>query len=105
MTFLCRLDELAQTGAKGVTLADGRELVVVSTAAAACAYVNSCPHRQMPLETFPDRFLSVDGMHLICSTHGARFRVGDGLCVSGPCKGAKLQPVAIAFTDGAIHLT
>ena len=35
MTFLCRRADLAATGAKGVTLDDGREIVVVETPAGA----------------------------------------------------------------------
>jgi nitrite reductase/ring-hydroxylating ferredoxin subunit len=104
VTFLCRLDDLGRTGAKGVTLSDGREFVVAATPEGPRAYVNSCPHQQMPLETFPDRFLNADRTLLICSTHGARFRVADGVCVSGPCKAARLEPVAIAVTDGAVRL-
>jgi hypothetical protein len=46
-----------------------------------------------PLETFPDRFLNEDGTLLVCSTHGARFRVEDGLCVTGPCAGKALKRV------------
>jgi nitrite reductase/ring-hydroxylating ferredoxin subunit len=104
VTALCRLADLDATGAKGVTLADGRELVVVAAPDGPRAYVNSCPHMQMPLETFPDRFLTADRTLLICSTHGARFRVEDGFCISGPCKGRALEAVAVTLADEAITL-
>jgi nitrite reductase/ring-hydroxylating ferredoxin subunit len=58
----------------------------------------------MPLETFPDRFLDAERRHLVCSTHGARFAVTDGYCVSGPCRGAWLRQVAVEVLDGQIRL-
>jgi nitrite reductase/ring-hydroxylating ferredoxin subunit len=57
-----------------------------------------------PLETFPDKFLDQTGELLICSTHGARFRVRDGACVKGPCEGASLEPVPIHIRDGTVTL-
>ena len=105
MTFLCRRADLAATGAKGVTLDDGREIVVVETPAGARAYVNSCPHGGTPLETFPDRFLSADRAELICTTHGARFLVGSGLCVLGPCKDRFLAPLALDEQGDELHLS
>jgi nitrite reductase/ring-hydroxylating ferredoxin subunit len=80
--------------ARGMTLGDGRhalEIVLVKRAGVLYVYENKCPHQGTPLETFPDKFLNANGSLLICSTHGARFRVEDGVCVSGPCKGARLK--------------
>ena len=44
-------------------------------------YVNSCPHIGLPLEPLPDRFLDAKRQHIICSAHGARFRIEDCLIV------------------------
>jgi nitrite reductase/ring-hydroxylating ferredoxin subunit len=91
-------DVLATVGdgeARGVTLGDGTEFVLVRRAGALHAYENRCPHQGTPLETFPNKFLNADGSLLICSTHGARFRVEDGLCISGPCKGDRLRRVVM----------
>jgi nitrite reductase/ring-hydroxylating ferredoxin subunit len=67
------------------------------------AFVNQCPHMGLPLETFPDKFLSADGQSLICSAHGARFRF-DGACFTGPCNGQSLHRVALTLRDGQIIL-
>jgi nitrite reductase/ring-hydroxylating ferredoxin subunit len=102
-TLLCTLADLDATGATGVTLGTLRhirEIVVVQTADGLRAYANRCPHMYSTLETFPDRFLDETREHLVCSTHGARFRVQDGFCVSGPCQGYSLKPVAIR-TEGS----
>jgi len=67
------------------------------------AFENSCPHLGMPLETFPDRFLSADGTTLVCSTHGAMFDA-TGLCFSGPCTNQSLAPLPIEIENGNIVL-
>ncbi len=106
-THLCTLADLDATGAKGVTLGtppDVREIVVVQTADGVRAYANRCPHMYSTLETFPDRFLDETRKHLVCSTHGARFRVTDGFCVSGPCQGYGLEPVAIKIEESSVML-
>ena len=57
-----------------------------------------------PLETFPDKFLNQTGELLLCSTHGARFRITDGFCVEGPCKGQTLNSLAVRIEDGFVVL-
>ena len=97
---LCRLEEIEDGGAKGFTLGEGldaEELFVVREGRRLRAYVNSCPHTGVPLELVPDRFLNADGSYIICSTHGALFRIGDGYCVAGPCAGDCLTPLEVAL--------
>jgi nitrite reductase/ring-hydroxylating ferredoxin subunit len=104
---LCTLADLEATGAKGVTLGTLphlREIVVVQIEDGVRAYANRCPHMYSTLETFPDRFLDATREHLVCSTHGARFRVQDGLCVSGPCQGYNLEPVAVRLEGSRVML-
>jgi nitrite reductase/ring-hydroxylating ferredoxin subunit len=107
MTRLCGADEIADGQARGFVIGEGvarRDVVLVRRGGVLRAYANSCPHQGTPLETFPDRFLSPDGSLLICSTHGARFRVDDGACVSGPCLGKRLQAISCVVVDGAVVL-
>lgn len=94
---LCRADAVGEGQARGFIVGEGaarRDIVVVRRHGVLHAYVNSCPHQGTPLETFADKFLNEDGTLFVCSTHGARFRVEDGYCVSGPCEGKKLTPVS-----------
>ena len=104
MTVLCTLADLEPTGAKGLTLADGREIVVVETPAGPRAYLNSCPHNGVTLEILPDRFLNAERSELVCTAHGARFLIGTGYCVLGPCTGRSLIPIAIRTADGCVTL-
>lgn len=101
-TILCRLEEIADGGGKGFVLGEGleaEEYFVIRAGRRLYGYVNSCPHTGVPLEIVPDRFLNADGSHIICSTHGALFRIEDGRCVAGPCAGDCLTPAPIAL-DG-----
>lgn len=66
-------------------------------------FVNSCPHTGAPLEWMPDQFLSLDGEHIQCSLHGARFTIDRGLCIYGPCQGQSLQSIELDITNGMIY--
>lgn len=104
---LCSVADLDATGAKGITLGEwpkAREFVVVDDGGTIRAYKNRCPHNSGTLETVPDRFLDADRANLVCSTHGARFRITDGFCIMGPCRGEALTQVAIVVVDGDVRL-
>lgn len=105
---MCRLADLVATGAKGTNVmvaGQRREVVVVQVDADAIrAYVNRCPHRFLPLETQPDRFLDAERRHLVCTMHGARFRGEDGVCVWGPCRGARLEPMVVRIEGDLVCL-
>lgn len=104
---LCRADEIAEGAARGFVTGEEAErldVIVIKRGGTVRAFLNSCPHQSMPLETFPDRFLNEDGTLFVCSTHGARFRVEDGLCVSGPCEGKSLAVVPIVVDAGDVVL-
>ena len=108
MIFLCRVEELARTGARSVVLGDSPDtldVLVVQTAEGRRAYINACPHQFIPLETFPDWVFTDDREHLVCSGHGALFVPESGFCVEGPCEGDSLQRLNIIEQDGAIYLS
>ncbi len=103
---LCRVDDLSDGTAKGFPPAPGgfTGLVAIRQGDAIFVYVNACPHLGTPLEWTLDRFLSADGSLIVCATHGAEFRVADGLCLRGPCFGERLEPVVIQIKDGTIFV-
>lgn len=105
MKVLCRLDEIEDGGARGFSLSDcAREIFVVRRDDAVYGYVNSCPHIGTPLEFLPDRFLTADRREILCSTHGARFEIATGRCISGPCRGQRLHPVPVRVAEGLVVL-
>lgn len=68
------------------------------------AWLNICPHAGRRLDWAPGQFLkSKDGL-LVCAAHGASFELGNGECVSGPCRGEALRAVSVEIHDGAVWL-
>jgi nitrite reductase/ring-hydroxylating ferredoxin subunit len=91
---ICKLDELAENGARGFCLpyvTGELELCVVRNKGEVFAYINSCPHTGLPLNWLPDQFLDNTGNYLQCSNHFALFEIDSGRCVQGPCTGQYLQ--------------
>jgi nitrite reductase/ring-hydroxylating ferredoxin subunit len=106
-TALCTLDDLTDPGSKGVIVELGgaaTEIFLVRRGNEVYAYHNTCPHKGTPLDWMPDEFLDDEREHIVCATHGAVFRVEDGLCIAGPCRHQSLRPVAIELRDGRIYL-
>ena len=102
--MLCRLDDIPEGGAKGFGPSSGgfTGLFAVRRGEQVVVYVNACPHLGVPLDWTPDRFLSGDGSRIVCATHGAEFRIGDGLCLRGPCLGDRLEAVMIEVNEGVV---
>ena len=104
---LCSLTDIPDGEAKGFTVetaAGKRDILVHREGTAVRGYVNSCPHVGSPLDWAPDRFISLDGFHLLCGTHGALFRPTDGYCVSGPCAGDSLTRVVVQLVADDVIL-
>ena len=104
---LCRLEDVPDGGSDGffTDTPDGRLLyMVIRQGDEAFVYKNACPHTGMPLDFKPGRFLTKDGTLIQCSTHGAKFKIKDGVCVSGPCQGDKLKAVKTEIRDCHLYL-
>lgn len=101
--FLCRLDDIEDGGSDGFSLeARGRRwgVIAVRQGGEVFTYVNACPHIGAPLDFQPGQFLDADREHILCTTHGALFRIHDGYCISGPCSGDHLTPVQAETRNG-----
>ncbi|MCV6588839.1 MAG: Rieske 2Fe-2S domain-containing protein [Marinobacterium sp.] len=104
MTALCAAESIEDNSSKGLQI-DGRNLIAVRKRGQLYLYENSCPHRSIPLEWVPDQFLDTDKHYIQCATHGALFRIEDGLCITGPCVDDHLTAVAFEVRDGMICLS
>lgn len=110
-TPLCRLAEIAEGEGRGFTLGAGADevaLFVVRRNDDAFGYLNACPHLGTPLDWSgfdgDGRFVSADSGNILCATHGAEFRIGDGLCLAGPCRGKHLRAVRLSRdADGLLR--
>lgn len=104
---LCALDALPEPGSRGFGTGSegcGAAFFVVRRGQTVRAYRNRCPHMGLNLEWLPDNFLDEDGEFIVCASHGACFRIEDGVCVAGPCTGERLEPVAVRVEDGQVLL-
>ena len=102
---LCRLDEIPSTGAKGFEFFNGDTPFrgfVARRGEQVFGYVDVCPHAGWPLAVNDARRLTKDGLYLLCTGHGALFRVEDGACVAGPCERRSLEPWPVIVRNGAV---
>lgn len=103
---LAQLDDIPDPGsvAVQVTVGDGKRmaLMLIRQGDTVFGYVNSCPHIGTPLDFTPGKFLTREKDFILCATHGALFRIEDGVCVSGPCAGQGLEAVHVAVQGGKI---
>ena len=103
--ILCQLEDIEDGGSAGFTTeVDGktRMLLAARKGKDVFVYINSCPHIGVPLDFHAGKFLSRDRKHIICSTHGALFKIENGLCVLGPCRSAYLKAVVVSVEDGSV---
>ncbi len=104
-TPVARVDEVADGHTKKFFLTrDGRELeaFVLNHGGRFVAYVNRCCHIPMTMDWVENQFLSDDGAHILCATHGALYEPVGGTCVAGPPLGQCLTPVPLEIRDGEV---
>ena len=102
---LCAVADVSDPGAKGFVFRKDDALFagfLVRRGGDVLGFIDRCPHAGTPLSFVPDRFLTREGDLILCSTHGALFRIGDGHCIAGPCVGRALWPWEISVEDGAV---
>lgn len=107
MIFLCRTADIADPGTANVVLGAGEDeldVVIVKAAGRVQGFINCCPHQFIPLETFPNHFLTEDKQHLVCSGHGALFELCTGFCTQGPCEGLALDALKVVEREGSVYL-
>jgi len=63
------------------------------------AYLNNCPHQNVPLNEAYKIDVNPFEKTLKCSVHDAFFTIDDGCCVEGPCINEELETVAITIDD------
>jgi nitrite reductase/ring-hydroxylating ferredoxin subunit len=112
--IVCSISDIPSRKARGFKLTQVLEdggvrilsIVVVRWGKHVFGYVNRCPHHGSNLDWERETFLEPNyGTRLMCGKHGALFELATGECVDGPCKGASLEPVALAILDDDICIT
>jgi nitrite reductase/ring-hydroxylating ferredoxin subunit len=104
---LCAVGDIEEEESREFVLpgAEGdQSLVVVKKDGLLSIFLNNCPHLGVPMNMEPDRFLDVEKNFIMCSTHGALFKIDDGECVHGPCLGQNLTPVPYEIRDEEVFV-
>lgn len=83
----------------------GREVVLIKFEDQIRAYLNDCPHQNVPLNEAFKIDVNPFEKTMKCSVHEAWFTIEDGECITGPCLGDHLTPVAVRLDEtGNIYL-
>lgn len=107
---VCRRDELVHGVVRVAQLgfdSEGRPieaLVLRDDRGQVVAYRNLCRHLPVPLDGGTGDLLTRDRRFLVCGTHGALYRLRDGLCVEGPCEGCALMALPIREDERSIYV-
>jgi nitrite reductase/ring-hydroxylating ferredoxin subunit len=103
---LCTLHEIGDKGKEVLLQIDGKtvNIMLFRRQSGVCAFHNVCPHQGRNLNYAPDLFMFTPEGLLVCAHHGACFSLDDGVCVMGPCAGARLKSVAIVECDDEVWL-
>ncbi len=104
---VCAFDEVENPGSYAFELSTDQFPVpgfLVRQGEDVFAYVNICPHAGRHLQWAPHHFLTNDKKNIFCAAHGAVFEIETGLCVGGPCLGAKLRPLEAKTREGKIEV-
>lgn len=78
-------------------------LVILQHNNAYHGFINSCPHRNVPLDWDNNQFFDADHDLIQCSTHGALFLINTGECIYGPCLGQHLTKIQLFIRDESIY--
>ena len=104
---LCTSDELVHGGLAHVfdLLAHGQSArgFVLRFGNRAVGYLNQCAHVPAEMDWQEGRFMDDTGQWIICAIHGAAYEPGTGLCIGGPCRGKRLQPLQIDEREGQVY--
>lgn len=105
--LICSSEELrdAGVGVRFDVRSDGiaRPAFAIRWCGVVHAYVNECQHQASELDWEAGDFFDASKLYLVCATHGALYEPDSGLCIAGPCRGARLKAVMLAEHNGGIY--
>jgi nitrite reductase/ring-hydroxylating ferredoxin subunit len=107
---LCHVTDIAEGEAKGFLPSPSakRKVIVLQRNGVLHGWLDSCPHYAggTPMAWRSNAYMSGDGQHIACHSHGALFDMETGECILGPCLGQSLSRVDLHVTDtGDVFVT
>jgi nitrite reductase/ring-hydroxylating ferredoxin subunit len=107
--LICASDDLSDggTGVRFDVRSGGitRPAFAIRWCGAVHGYLNECRHQASELDWEAGDFFDASKLYLVCATHGALYEPDSGLCIAGPCRGARLKTVMLAEHHGGIYCT
>lgn len=103
MSLIGNFEEFPDNSTRSISV-DQRSLLIVKHAENIFIYANRCPHTGETLDPMGGSVANAGGLLLQCQRHAAEFVSTSGECVSGPCQGEQLEPVAFTLSGGDIYL-
>jgi len=107
-TVLARRDQLGEHATLSIQVgceAGELPILLVASRGTVRAFVNICPHQDLPLDYRAANVISADGTMLRCTNHEAAFSIEDGSGVQGLGVGRKLDVIPIETSaDGFIRV-
>ena len=89
---------------RGASRRPREALVLLGSDGAPRCYLNECRHLPIPIDLGSKRYLTNDKRHLLCGTHGALYRLNDGVCVTGPCLSLALTTLPLIEEEGVLYV-
>ncbi|WP_019556763.1 PfkB family carbohydrate kinase [Thiomicrorhabdus arctica] len=88
------------SNAKTLTVNSGtRSVILIKHGDSVKAYLNNCPHQNVPLNEAYKIDVNPFEKTMKCSVHDAFFNIEDGLCIEGPCWNEALETIDIHIDD------
>jgi nitrite reductase/ring-hydroxylating ferredoxin subunit len=107
-TALAHRDQLREHATLSIQVdseAGALPVLLVVSGGTVRAFINICPHQDLPLDYRGANVISADGTMLRCSNHDAAFSIEDGSGVQGLGVGRKLGVIPIEIgADGFIRV-
>jgi len=100
-TELCRAEAIPEPGTLGVE-PGGFPILLVRRDGRVRAYINACPHQDLPLDYRGKQVLSADGRILRCTNHAAGFDADTGAGADGLGVGCALDPVPVTLREDGV---
>ena len=109
MWRVCVSEELTSGEVHVVRISDDADgpreaLVYMDERGTPRCFVNRCRHLPIPLDAGSREFLDRKRRYLVCNTHGAMYRLSDGVCERGPCVGERLEALPLVEQEGDLYV-
>ena len=102
---LCRVTDIDPESGKDLCIDSekvSKYLMLFIQGGEVLGFYNRCPHQGRAMNWAPDQFILDKLGQLVCPHHGACFKLSNGICTAGPCKGSFLESVETLVKDGKV---